>query len=962
MKTKILIAEQYTGDIKAIQHELKADNINCIIEIVHSEKEYEAAVHNFRPDIILSNYTSPSFSGMALFKLKQKIAPEIPFIFVAETIDVEKAIKLIKIGVSDVVLKPNLHTLTKKVNIALQKSKQASENFQRPEKAIGNQRCSTFKIANQQIFQLANRQLQKGSLLKELIFVDKESNKSFTDERGFTVFTYNSEEETRAMSQPAITENKKATEKTNSTPVSYQEQLHNLPKILDFSTDLIYSCDKEGNFITVNKASEHILGYHNEELIGKKCTDFIFHEDINDPVNADFDSGIQVSKSEKAFIHKDGSKVHILLSAVWDDVNKVSYYIGRDTTEKKKIQKAFETEKQRFYNLFSQAPSCMGILKGPNHIFELANELYLQLIDKKNIIGKTVKEVLPELEMQGIFEILDTVYKTGKTFSANEMLIKLDRQGDGKLTDAYLNFIYQANRDINNNIDGILVFVNDVTEQVVSRKKIEEREKMYRELIYKLPVAAYSCDNTGRIIIYNKAAVALWGKEPQIGKDLWSYSWNMHHNKNNPEPRSLCSLAKALTEDESNLRKEIIIERPNGEKRNVLPYPVPFRNAKGQITGAVIVLADITEMKRAQKQLKKSEKKYRYLFDNNPMPMWIIDLVTFKFLDVNKMAVVHYGYSREEFLSMTALDIRPNDDKNHFIKSSAASEINKSNYNRGKWNHLRKDGSVFPVEIIAHDIIYEGSPARLILSNDITDRTKAEINLEKRNRELLKTNSELDKFVYSVSHDLRSPLTSILGLLSFIETESQEADTISHAEMIRTSVNRLDDFIKNILNYSRNNRTGLEIEKIPVHRTVADIVNSLQSTRDAKGIHYEIEIKEQQPFYSDRLRFNTILENLISNAIKYQKQEESGRYIKITGHSDIGNLHIAIADNGIGIDPEYHQKIYEMFFRLSGKKSGSGIGLYIVKDTIEMLQGSIEIQSDNETGTTFIITLKNLKP
>ena len=765
------------------------------------------------------------------------------------------------------------------------------------------------------------------------------------------------------MSTHNISENNPAKEKDNNTAYYFEEPLHDLSKILDFSMDLICTCDEEGRFVWVNKASERILGYQLDELIGKKYSDFVFHEVADKSINEDFDfkNGYHVPIFEKKFIHKNGSIVYLQWSAVWDEVKKLCYCIGRDITEKKNIEKAIEIERLRFYNLFSQAPSCMGILKGPDHVYELANELYLQLIDKKNIIGKTVKEVLPELEPQGIFEILDTVYQTGKTFTANEMLIKLDLEGNGKLNDVYLNFIYQAHKDDSNNIDGILFFGNDVTEQVLSRKKIEESEKMYRDLIHKLPVATYSCDVEGRIVLYNKAAVALWGKEPQLGKDLWYTSWNIFSNKKKPAPHNLCSLATALKEGDPILNKEIIIERPNGETRSVLPYPVPFHDTEGHITGAVIVLADITEMKLAQKKLKKSEKKYRYLFDNNPMPMWVIDLKTFKFLDVNKMAILQYGYSREEFLAMTALDIRPNDEKIDFIKSSDTSKINQSNYNRGKWNHLKKDGTIITVEIIAHDISYEETPARLILSNDISDRTKAEINLEKRNKELLKTNSELDRFVYSVSHDLRSPLTSILGLLSFIETESQEIDTLKHAELIRSSINRLDDFIKNILSYSRNNRTGLEVEQIQLNETVLDVIHSLQSMKEANGIRFEVDILEQQPFYTDKLRFNTILKNLISNAITYHKKEETDRYVKIFGHSDHEGLHFSISDNGIGIDPAYHQKIFQMFFRLSGK-DGSGIGLYIVKDAIEMLQGSIEVQSEKWAGTTFNITLKNLKP
>lgn len=170
---------------------------------------------------------------------------------------------------------------------------------------------------------------------------------------------------------------------------------------------------------------------------------------------------------------------------VLSDRGDVEYIIHRvvDITEKKLLEKAFEVERQRFQSLYFQAPSCMGILKGPEHVYELANPLYLQFIDKKHIIGKTVKEVLPELEAQGIFNILDNVYNTGITFSANEMLMQFDFNGDGKLVDTYLNFVYQAHRDIEGQIDGILFFGIDVTEQVLSRKKIELSENRFKTLI-----------------------------------------------------------------------------------------------------------------------------------------------------------------------------------------------------------------------------------------------------------------------------------------------------------------------------------------------------------------------------------------------------------------------------------------------------------------------------------------------
>lgn len=187
-----------------------------------------------------------------------------------------------------------------------------------------------------------------------------------------------------------------------------------------------------------------------------------------------------------------------------DDDNNITHILHsvEDVTDKKQLESSLEIERQRFNDLYFQAPSCMGILKGPDHVYELANPLYLELIGVNDIIGKTVKEVLPEMEAQGILEILDTVYETGETFSANEMLLKFDYHGTGELVDRYLDFNYQANRNNEGIIDGILVFVTDVTELVLAHKKTEESEKRYKELIQNLPIASDSTIQPGKDYVY----------------------------------------------------------------------------------------------------------------------------------------------------------------------------------------------------------------------------------------------------------------------------------------------------------------------------------------------------------------------------------------------------------------------------------------------------------------------------
>ncbi len=245
---------------------------------------------------------------------------------------------------------------------------------------------------------------------------------------------------------------------------------------------------------------------------------------------------------------------------------------------------------------------------------------------------------------------------------------------------------------------------------------------------------------------------------------------------------------------------------------------------------------------------------------------------------------------------------------------------------------------------------------------DVLERKLAEEKLMDNNEELKKTNSELDRFVYSASHDLRAPLCSVLGLVSLIEMDSKEPGILEYARLIKNSVNKLDGFILNILNYSKNNRLEIEAKVIPLQQTISEIVNSLRNMKHAQNIHFEIDIDEKQPFYSDDHRFNIVVENLVSNAIKFQDPGRTNQFIKITGKSDVNNLHLQIEDNGIGIAQEFQDKIFDMFFRITGQRDGSGIGLYIVKETVEKMHGSIEVNSRKNEGTTIHIRLKNMTP
>ena len=245
---------------------------------------------------------------------------------------------------------------------------------------------------------------------------------------------------------------------------------------------------------------------------------------------------------------------------------------------------------------------------------------------------------------------------------------------------------------------------------------------------------------------------------------------------------------------------------------------------------------------------------------------------------------------------------------------------------------------------------------------DITDVKIIEEQLLINNKELKKTNDELDRFVYSTSHDLRAPLTSVLGLLDIITEDSEDISTIAHVEMVRGRILRLDAYIKNILNYSKNNRTEIQIEVLNLEEIIKNAITLQKNFKLHSDIAFSIYIKKVCPLYSDINRLSMVIDNMISNALKYHKDKSSERYVKISAEISTTNCIIRIEDNGIGIDPIHHEKIFDMFYRISGNTPGAGIGLYLVKEIAEKLEGSISVESIPDKSTTFIIKIKNYLP
>lgn len=231
---------------------------------------------------------------------------------------------------------------------------------------------------------------------------------------------------------------------------------------------------------------------------------------------------------------------------------------------------------------------------------------------------------------------------------------------------------------------------------------------------------------------------------------------------------------------------------------------------------------------------------------------------------------------------------------------------------------------------------------------------------EIENQELKTANYELDRFVYSTSHDLRAPLNSMLGLIEIAQDDTTEELMIGHLQMLKENAKKLDSFICDILDYSRNSRTEVDKENINFNELLNDVTQNLKFMGDSnRRVGFKVDIVGDTPVRSDKNRLVTILNNLISNSIRYQNLQISNPFINIKIETSNVETSIVVQDNGIGINKELHSKIFDMFYRVSQESVGSGLGLYIVKEAIHKLNGDIKVQSEIGEGTTFTIKIPN---
>jgi len=249
----------------------------------------------------------------------------------------------------------------------------------------------------------------------------------------------------------------------------------------------------------------------------------------------------------------------------------------------------------------------------------------------------------------------------------------------------------------------------------------------------------------------------------------------------------------------------------------------------------------------------------------------------------------------------------------------------------------------------------------IALQKDISVEMRFQDEMIHKNEELRKINAELDNFVYSISHDLRAPLLSIKGIIKLIHMKEKLGDQASkYLKMADESVDRLDGTVQEILDYSRNARLNLQVSEFDLRTLIDQIFDDLRFGTE-KEFLFESSYDGSTIMTSDRYRVNTLLKNILSNAVKYRNRSAEQAFVKVFVLRKDGIMAIDVVDNGIGIAPQNVERIFDMFFRASSEVTGTGLGLYICKEIMSRIGGTITVESELGKGTSMSIIIPDLE-
>ncbi|MBC6606259.1 PAS domain-containing protein [Hymenobacter sp. BT188] len=607
---------------------------------------------------------------------------------------------------------------------------------------------------------------------------------------------------------------------------------------------------------------------------------------------------------------------------------------------------------QRLERLFMQAPAAICILGGPELVFELVNPIYQQLFPERELLGKPLREALPELVDHATYITMRQVFETGETSWQQALHTPLARIDDGVLEDRYFNYVLQPRYNEQGHIDGVLVFGFDVTEQVQARRSSEESREELKRFKFMAdqardPFILMRADGTFAYL--NQRALEAWGYTAEEMRNLRVPDIDPIYQE-----EAFSQLFARVQQQEHIPLFETQHRRKDGHV-----YPVEISAVGLQLENQphlLVVARDVTEQKHILSALQESEARFRIMADAAPNMVWAVHpdssirYVNRAFLDFvgleNEQQYIRTGW--RPYLHPDELELTQHTLSEAIGQGRAYILEHRMRHHDGQYRWLLAQGA--PSFLANGELFgYVGSAI------DITD-------LKQANEQLRRTNVDLDNFIYAASHDLKAPISNIEGLLQLLRADlppevAQGADVEPTLALMGESVERFKRTIEHLTEVSK-----LQKEHAPATTAVdlavivEDVRQDLAPLIQASGARLRVEVTDFPPVLFPEKNLRSVVYNLLSNALKY-RSPDCTPHIDVRAHVRTGFTVLEVHDNGLGIAATHLPKLFTMFQRFHDHVEGSGIGLYMVKKMVENADGRVEVHSQAGAGTTFFVHL-----
>ena len=471
-------------------------------------------------------------------------------------------------------------------------------------------------------------------------------------------------------------------------------------------------------------------------------------------------------------------------STIWDTVIL-------DITSQKENELKIEKSEKRFKSLVQEGSDLIGILDSKaNYQYVSPTSTTVLDIPPEDFIGKNAFEFIHPDDKEAVYASIVRI-KHEKQLTIKPFRFK---HGDGSWR--WVETIITNLLD-DSDVGGLVANSRDITERILTEEKLKKSEAYFRSLYESQTNYVIRTDMNGDYTYVNKKFVEEFGWIYAGGEILGENSMSSISEYHHQKVKKIVS--ECISEPGKVFKIEIDKLAVNGKTATTLWDFVCIVDADGKPSEMQSLGLDITDRVKFERALKESEQRYSDLFHLSPQPMWVYDVDTLKFLDVNEAAIKHYGYTYREFLNMTLRDIRP---KSEIPKLEQAVNNSKSlakSYSRGEYLHKKKNGNEIIVDIQSNIVSYQGKKAEVILATDITERYKHIQAIEKQNE-------KLKKIAWMQSHWVRAPLVRIMGLVDLIKSEGKLLGEEEKGQLLTHIINsayELDEVIRKIVRTSQ---------------------------------------------------------------------------------------------------------------------------------------------------------------